>query len=254
MGMPCTQCEAVATKVGIRLGVCNNPPADLLHCECAQCPRPVIPHQHNPTPTYNKEHGANPGENGMKWLKMGGNSNVPHPQWIGSVKEKRAMEHRLFEKGPKLGLSRCQHTEFCAMCHSLKETMSFVDPLYELALEPCIRTFGSLRISSMACQSWPTLCCILLQVVPQSGQSTIPMSQEGRHHLSTHSCNSRLRSATATNHQGYKTPCGARITAGSFPPFLPARFHCVGTTQCAHSVHIVQQLGLRHWRKKELAT
>ena len=55
-------------KVGICLGVCNNPPADLLHCECTR--RPVIPHHHNPPSTNNKERAAKPGENGLKWLKM----------------------------------------------------------------------------------------------------------------------------------------------------------------------------------------
>ena len=63
--------KAMAMKVGIRLGVCNNPPADLLHCECTL--RPVIPHHHNPPSTHNKESGAKPGENGPKWLKMSEN-------------------------------------------------------------------------------------------------------------------------------------------------------------------------------------
>ena len=44
--------KAVAIKVGIRLGVCNNPPTDLLYCECIR--RPVIPHHHNRASTYNK--------------------------------------------------------------------------------------------------------------------------------------------------------------------------------------------------------
>ena len=37
----------------------------------------------------------------------------------------------------------------------LSETMSFVDSLYELALEHCIRTLGSSRINSMAYQCRP---------------------------------------------------------------------------------------------------
>ena len=54
--------KALAMKVGIHFGVCNNPPADLLHCECTQ--HPVIPV---------KERAAKPGENGLKWLKVGEN-------------------------------------------------------------------------------------------------------------------------------------------------------------------------------------
>ena len=64
--------------------------------------------------------------------------------------------------------------------------------------ESSIRTFRSSRISSMAYQQRPTL----LQVGPQSDQGRMPMSPEGCHHLPTHSCNSRLLLATATNHQG----------------------------------------------------
>ena len=56
-------------KVGIRFGVCNNLPADLLHCECTQ--HPVIPHHHNLPSTYDKECATKPGKNGLKWLKMG---------------------------------------------------------------------------------------------------------------------------------------------------------------------------------------
>ena len=56
-------------EVGIHLGVCNNAPADLLHCECTT--RPVIPH--NATSTKNKECAAKPGENGLKWAKIGQN-------------------------------------------------------------------------------------------------------------------------------------------------------------------------------------
>ena len=59
--------KAVAMKVGIYLGVRNNPPAVLLHCKCTT--RPVIPHP-NPASTYNKERTAKPSENGVKWLKM----------------------------------------------------------------------------------------------------------------------------------------------------------------------------------------
>ena len=59
----------MAMKVGIRFGVCNNPPADLLHCECTRCA--LIPHHHNPPSTYHKESAAKRGENGLKWLKMG---------------------------------------------------------------------------------------------------------------------------------------------------------------------------------------
>ena len=56
-------------KVGIRFGVCNDPLADLLHCECTR--HPVIPHHHNAASMYNKERATKPGKNGLKWLKMG---------------------------------------------------------------------------------------------------------------------------------------------------------------------------------------
>ena len=58
-------------NVGIRFGVCNNPLADVLHCQCTR--RPVIPHHHNPTSTYNKERATKPGKNALKWPKMGEN-------------------------------------------------------------------------------------------------------------------------------------------------------------------------------------
>ena len=45
--------NAMAKKVGICFGVCNNLATNLLHCECMQ--HPVIPHHHNPASTYNKE-------------------------------------------------------------------------------------------------------------------------------------------------------------------------------------------------------
>ena len=51
--------KAMAMKVGIRLGVCNNPPTNLLQCECTR--RPVIPHHHNPPSTYIKERAAKTG-------------------------------------------------------------------------------------------------------------------------------------------------------------------------------------------------
>ena len=63
--------KAMAMKVGIRFGVCNNPPANFLRCECTR--RLVIPHHHNPPSTYNKERAAKPGKKGLKWLKMGEN-------------------------------------------------------------------------------------------------------------------------------------------------------------------------------------
>ena len=63
--------KAMAMKVGLCLGVCRNPLADLLHCKYAR--RPVIRHHHYPPSTYNKECAAKPGENGLKWLKMGEN-------------------------------------------------------------------------------------------------------------------------------------------------------------------------------------
>ena len=59
-------------KVGIRLGVCNNQAAELLPCKCIGCP--MIPHHHNLASTYSREPAAKPGENGMKWLKMGENA------------------------------------------------------------------------------------------------------------------------------------------------------------------------------------
>ena len=61
----------MAMKVRIRFGVCNTPPADLLCCECTQCP--MIPHHHNPPSTFNKERAAKLGKNGPKWLKMAEN-------------------------------------------------------------------------------------------------------------------------------------------------------------------------------------
>ena len=74
-------------------------------------------------------------------------------------------------------------------------------------LEPSIRTLESSRINSMAYQQQPTWCCILLQVGPQSPQGKMPMSPEGCHHLPTYARNSRLRLATATNHQGFEDRC-----------------------------------------------
>ena len=58
-------------KVGIRFGVCNKPPADLLHCEYTR--RPVIPHHYNVASTYNKERAIKPGKPRLQWLKMGQN-------------------------------------------------------------------------------------------------------------------------------------------------------------------------------------
>ena len=57
--------KAMAMKVVICLGVCNNPLADLLHCECAR--RPVIPIIiiHNPPITKNVQHN---------WVTMGENT------------------------------------------------------------------------------------------------------------------------------------------------------------------------------------
>ena len=60
--------KAMTMKVGIRFGVCNNPPANL-HCERTQ--HPVIPHHDNPASTNNKECATKPGKNGLKWLEMG---------------------------------------------------------------------------------------------------------------------------------------------------------------------------------------
>ena len=56
-------------KVGIRFGMCNNPPTDLLHCECTR--HLLISHHHNPPSTYNTERATKPGKNWLKWLKMG---------------------------------------------------------------------------------------------------------------------------------------------------------------------------------------
>ena len=60
----------MAMEVGIRFGVYNNPPADLLHCECTR--RPMIPHHHNSPSSYNKERAAKPGENGQKKIDENG--------------------------------------------------------------------------------------------------------------------------------------------------------------------------------------
>ena len=93
--------KAVAMKVGICLGVCNKPLADLFYCTR----RPMILHHHNPASAYNKQRAAKPGENGLTWSKMGemgGNSNVPH---ILNAQEAETpvMEQQNCEKGPKLG-------------------------------------------------------------------------------------------------------------------------------------------------------
>ena len=58
-------------KVGIRFGVCNNPPADLLHCECTR--HLVIPHHHNQHLSTTKNGQQNRVKMGkwLKWLKMG---------------------------------------------------------------------------------------------------------------------------------------------------------------------------------------
>ena len=90
-------------KVGIRFGVCNNPSANLLHCECTR--RPVIPRHLNLASTYNKERATKPGKNGLEWLKMGENG------WqfkcatssILKKQKKSVMEQRIGEKRPKLG-------------------------------------------------------------------------------------------------------------------------------------------------------
>ena len=49
-------------KVGIRFGVGNNPPTDLLHWEKTQ--HVVIPHHHNLASTYNKESATKPDKMG----------------------------------------------------------------------------------------------------------------------------------------------------------------------------------------------
>ena len=88
----------MAMKVGIHLGVCNNPTTDLLQCECT---RRQIPHPHNPASTYNEGRAVKPGENGLKWLKTGENgcnSNVPHPQCTRSVKT-LLWNNKLVKKG-----------------------------------------------------------------------------------------------------------------------------------------------------------
>ena len=63
--------------------------------------------------------------------------------------------------------------------------------------------------------------------------------------LPTQSHNSRLRLATATNHQGYEDLCDAHIkcrVVSSIPPwlgFIVSERHAV-PTQCARSAHIVR--------------
>ena len=70
----------------------------------------MIAHHHNPASTYNKERATKPGENGLKWLKMGENG------WQlkcakSSMHKKRknpVMEQQTCEKGPKLGFKELQ--------------------------------------------------------------------------------------------------------------------------------------------------
>ena len=60
----------------------------------------MIPHHHNPPSTHNKEHAAKPGENGLKWLKMGENGcHILNAQEA----QNPVMEQQTCEKGPKLG-------------------------------------------------------------------------------------------------------------------------------------------------------
>ena len=87
-------------KVGICFGVCNNPPADLLHCEWIQ--RLVIPHHHNPPSTYNVERAAKPGENGLEWPKMGQNGlqfKCATSSMHQKPKKKRLWNNKLVKKG-----------------------------------------------------------------------------------------------------------------------------------------------------------
>ena len=74
----------MAMKVVICLGVCSNPTANLLHWECNDVRRFPFIIIHHLFITKNMQ--QNPCENGLKWVKMGGNSNVPHPQCTRSVK------------------------------------------------------------------------------------------------------------------------------------------------------------------------
>ena len=97
-------------KVGICFGVCNNPPADLLHFECTG--RLVIPHHHNPASTYNKERATKHGKKILKWLKMGENgwqfkcaTSSIHKKRLKNLLwfEKSVMEQPTSEKGRILG-------------------------------------------------------------------------------------------------------------------------------------------------------
>ena len=92
-----------------------------------------------------------------------------------------------------------------------------------------------------------------LQVGPQWGQDRMLMSPEGCHHLPIHSRNSRLRLATATNHQVYEDPCDACINASGFPPSSLARFQCVGTACSAHAVrtHCTNLALAQGWAQKQ---
>ena len=91
-------------KVGMCLGVRNNRPANLLHCECTR--RPVIPHHHNPTSTHDKERATIPGKNGLKWLKIGENGwqfKCVTSSMHKKRKKKPVMEQQPCEKKAKLG-------------------------------------------------------------------------------------------------------------------------------------------------------
>ena len=136
--------KAMTMKVGIRLGVCTNPTADLLQCECTR--RPVIPHHHNLASSYNKERAAKPVKNGLKWLKMGENgwqfhcaTSLMHKKCKNSV-----MEQQTCEKGPILGFKELpaykslhcvrtactafpsRHTKVCTACTAFPRNAHYV--------------------------------------------------------------------------------------------------------------------------------
>ena len=65
----------------------------------------MIPHHHNPASIYNKERAAKPGENGLKWLKMGEHGwQIKCATSLMHKKRKNPMmEQQTCEKGPKVG-------------------------------------------------------------------------------------------------------------------------------------------------------
>ena len=95
-------------KVGMRLGVCNNPPAYLLYCECAR--RLVTPNHHNPSSTYYKARTAKPGENGLNGWQFRCATSSMHK------KRNLLWNNKLVKQGQNWGSSSRWHTKLCTAC------------------------------------------------------------------------------------------------------------------------------------------